>query len=121
MIEILASLAILLSQLNTALAQYEKPEPPAIVATITGYSSTEDQTDSTPFEMASGKRVYRGAIANNCYPFGTKVIIKQELYTLEDRMNKRYGCDRWDIWFPSREEALEWGIKKDVQIKILDL
>ena len=78
-------------------------------ATITGYSSTEDQTDSTPFLTASQKQVKKGIIA--CpreIPFGSKVEIEGKAYICEDRMSKKFN-DRFDIWFESTEEALEWG------------
>lgn len=78
-------------------------------AIITGYSSTEDQTDSTPFLTASQKQVKKGIIA--CpreIPFGTKVEIEGKTYICEDRMSKKFN-DRFDIWFESTEEALEWG------------
>ena len=76
---------------------------------VFGYSSTIDQTDPDPFTTASGSKVRKGIIANNCYPFGTWVIVRGEIYTLEDRMNSRYGCNDWDIWFETRQEALNWG------------
>jgi len=84
---------------------------------IYGYSSTPDQTDSTPFTTANGKRVRRGIIANNCYDYGTKIRIKDRTYIVEDRMNARYGCDVFDIWFTTRQEAKNWG-KQILDIKI---
>ena len=80
---------------------------------ITAYSSTPDQTDDTPFTMASGKHVYDGAIAANFLPLGTKVRIPEifgdKVFTVEDRMNKRFQ-DRMDIWMESRVEALNFGM-----------
>lgn len=90
------------------------PEPKLVV--VTGYSSTESQTDDTPFIMASGKRVYDGAIAcPRKYKFGQKVEITGKIYTCEDRKNIRYESypEEWfDIWFESQELALNWGIEK---------
>jgi 3D (Asp-Asp-Asp) domain-containing protein len=60
-------------------------------------------------EMASGKEVYIGAIANNCLKFGTLVEIDGETYTVEDRMNRRYNCDNFDIYMESRAEAVKFG------------
>ncbi len=81
---------------------------------ITAYSSTEDQTDSTPFIAASGKHVYDGMIAANFLPFGTKVKIPalfgEKIFTVEDRMNRRY-TERMDIWFSTREQAINFGIR----------
>lgn len=80
-----------------------------ITAIVTGYSSTRSQTDSSPEIMASNKRVYEGAIANNCLPFGTKVLIAEKEYTVEDRMNRRYGCGYYDIWHKDRKSAMNFG------------
>lgn len=82
--------------------QYEPAE-------VSGYSSEVGQTDSTPFIMASNKRVYDGAIANNCKDFGEKVWLMGKEYTVEDRMNRRYDCTHYDIWFESKDEALAFG------------
>ena len=62
--------------------------------------------------MASGKRVYKGAIA--CpreIPLGTKVKIQNKIYTCEDRLSLRYD-KRFDIWFSSCKDAINWGIKR---------
>ncbi|MCR4322965.1 MAG: 3D domain-containing protein [Candidatus Azambacteria bacterium] len=89
--------------------------------TVTAYSSTHDQTDDSPFTMASGKRVYDGAIAANFLPFGTEVMLPElyddKVFIVEDRMHRRFS-NRVDIWMETREEALEFGIKR-VTIKIL--
>jgi|GEM_PF-943654 3D (Asp-Asp-Asp) domain-containing protein len=83
--------------------------------TVTAYSSTVDQCDSSPFITASGTRVHDGIIATNLLAFGTKVkfpsIYGDKIFTVEDRMNKRY-TDRADIWFETREEAIKFGVKR---------
>lgn len=81
-------------------------------ATVTGYSSTPDQTDSSPTITAYNTQVRKGIVANNCLPRGTMVIIDGVTMIVEDRKNSRYGCEWFDIWFESREEALEWGVKQ---------
>ncbi|MDO8429940.1 MAG: hypothetical protein Q7S73_01060 [bacterium] len=90
--------------------------------TLTGYSSTPDQTDSTPFITASGRRVRDGIIASNVLPFGTKVQIPEifgdKIFTVEDRMHRRFN-DRADIWFPDRSTALKFGIQKATMIAFL--
>jgi len=83
-----------------------------ITAIVTAYSSTVDQTNSDPFTTASGERVRDGIVANNCLPFGTKVLINDKEYEVLDRKNRRYGCEWFDIWQETREEALEWGVKR---------
>ncbi len=85
-----------------------------INTTITGYSSTVDQTNCEPFITASGVRVRDGIIAANFLPFDTEVRIPEyfgeKVFIVKDRMNRRH-TDRVDIWFPSRQEALNFGIK----------
>lgn len=83
----------------------------------TAYSSTPDQTDDTPFITASGTTVRDGIIATNFLPFGTLVKIPHlfgdKIFVVEDRMNRRYAT-RIDIWFPERELAKIFGIRKVV-------
>lgn len=82
---------------------------------ITAYSSTPDQTDDSPFIMASGKHVYDGAIAANFLPLGTKVKIPDmygnKIFTVEDRMHSRFS-DRMDIWMPTRSDAVRFGMRR---------
>jgi len=95
-----------------------------VLSEITAYNSERGQTDSTPFLTASNKRVYDGVVANNCHPFGTRVLIEGKEYEVQDRMNSRYtkcGKDEmwyFDIWFETKKQALEWGVKK-IPVKIL--
>jgi len=89
---------------------YAKQEVNAI---ITGYSSTVEQCDDTPFITASGDRVRDGIVANNCLPFGTMVETEEgEMLEVKDRMNRRYGCEYFDKWFSTTEEAKEHGVKE---------
>jgi len=96
--------------------------PRLIEVDLTAYSSTEDQTDSTPFIAASGKHVYDGMVAANFLPFGTKIkipsIFGDRIFTVDDRMNRRYQ-ERVDIWFIDRESAIKFGIQRAV-IEIID-
>jgi 3D (Asp-Asp-Asp) domain-containing protein len=80
-----------------------------ITATITQYTPRPEETDSTPFITASGKRVEEGMIANNCLEFGTIVEIENEFYVVEDRMNKRFGCNHFDILVFDLGKAIEFG------------
>lgn len=78
----------------------------------TAYSSTVDQTDSSPFVTASGRRVGRGVVAANFLPFGTQVRIGQQIYTVWDRMNSRYdGKYIVDVWQPTRGAAVRYGAR----------
>lgn len=89
---------------------------------ITAYSSTPDQTDDSPFITASGKYVKDGIIANNMLPFGTKVKIPSlygdKIFTVQDRMNRKKGSYQIDIWMPTRDLALNFGVKT-AQLEIL--
>lgn len=84
------------------------------IVPVSAYSSTPDQTDDSPFIMASGKHVYDGAVAANFLPLGTKVrfpdLYGDKVFTVEDRMNKRYHY-KMDIWMETRLEALKFGVK----------
>jgi 3D (Asp-Asp-Asp) domain-containing protein len=102
-----------------------KPPPPSKehrVFKTSAYSSTPDQTDATPFITASGTTVHDGTVANNCLPIGTQIRIPDhfgdKIFVVEDRMNERWGCEKIDIWMPTREAAINWGIPQ-VQIEIL--
>lgn len=85
------------------------------VVPVSAYSSTIDQTDDSPFIMASGNHVYDGAIAANFLPLGTKVkfpeVYDDKIFTVEDRMNKRYSY-QMDIWMETRQEAKNFGVRK---------
>jgi len=81
---------------------------------MTAYSSTPGQTDSTPFITANGSHVRDGIVAANFLPFGTKVKIPElygdKVFSVEDRMNARYYY-KIDVWMPTYEEAKKFGVK----------
>jgi len=81
---------------------------------ITAYSSTPEETDDTPFITASGSHVRFGIVAANWLPIGTAVRIPEhfgdQVFIVEDRMHPR-NHDKVDIWMPSKEEALVFGIQ----------
>jgi len=101
--------------------QTEAPKEKSITITVTAYSSTPDQTDGNPFITASGIRVRDGIIAANFLAFGTRVrfpeLYEDKIFTVEDRMSNEYE-HRVDIWFPTRYEALQFGVRKTL-MKIL--
>jgi len=87
----------------------------------TAYSSTVDQTDNDPYTTASGTRVHPGTLAANFLPFGSKVRIGNQIYNVEDRLNARYnGKYIIDLWFPSRDAALQFGVRV-VEMEIVSL
>jgi len=83
--------------------------------TVTAYSSTPDQTDSTPFITANGTYVYDGLVACNFLPFGTKVKFPgysgDKIFMVEDRMAKK-NSHKVDIWMPTRQAALQFGVQQ---------
>ena len=88
-----------------------------VKAVLTAYSSTPDQTDADPFTAANGQRVHDGMIAANWLPFGTKVKIPElfgdKIFTVEDRMNARYGFGRIDIWMDAERKTVNlFGVKR---------
>lgn len=91
------------------------PEEQVASVTISGYSSREEETDSTPFITASGSQVREGVAAANWLPLGTQFRIPELfgdiVFTVEDRMHKRFS-DRVDIWFSTTEEAIRFGVQK---------
>ncbi len=127
---------------NTLLASsspiYKKPQTVAVKeesvekkwVEITGYSSTECQTNSEPFITASGERVRDGIVAANFLEFGTEIrvpdIYGDKTFIVKDRMNRRYSPpyeDVWhdgyvDVWFETRAEARELG-RKTTHIEII--
>ncbi|MEK7634629.1 MAG: hypothetical protein AAB396_01965 [Patescibacteria group bacterium] len=96
-------------------------EPEQIKIWITAYSSTPEETDSTPFITASGSHVRNGVAAANFLPFGTKFRIPElfgnKVFVIEDRMHSRFS-NRVDIWFETKENAKKFG-KQFGKIEIL--
>jgi 3D (Asp-Asp-Asp) domain-containing protein len=82
---------------------------------VTAYTSTPDQTDSTPFITANGTYVHDGIIAANWLKFGTRVRIPDmfgdKVFIVADRMNPRFD-DRADIWMNDRQDAMNFGLRR---------
>ena len=98
-----------------------KSVPKTYLVPSTGYSSTKDQTDESPFITAMGTNVRDGVVAANFLPLGTVIKIPEifgdKVFVVEDRMNSRYTF-KMDLWFPTREAAMEWGLRK-IKIEII--
>lgn len=109
-----------------ALIQPANPDTPVVVAQywviITAYSSTFDQTDSTPFITASGTYVRDGVVACNFLKFGTRVRFPQlygeKIFVVEDRMAPR-NSHKMDVWFVTRWQAKQFGVKK-AKVEVLE-
>ena len=101
--------------------------PPRVVkelpVIVTAYSSTESQTDDTPFITASGSYVRDGIVANNLLPFGTRIRIPEvygdKIFVVEDRMNRKKGYYHIDVWLSSYLQALSFGAKRTT-IEVLE-
>lgn len=91
--------------------------------TITAYSSTEDQTDSTPHITASNAPVRVGIVAVSPdlrtrfgISFGQRVLLPgYGVFEVHDLMNPRWRS-RVDIWESDREAARRFGYQKGVLI-----
>lgn len=90
-------------------------------AYVTGYSSSPEETDDTPFITARGTLVRDGIVATNMLPFGTKIRIPRvfgnKVFVVEDRMHSRFS-DRVDVWFAEKGDAKRFGIQH-AEIEVL--
>lgn len=107
-------------------ANHSQPEPKVVrklPVVVTAYSSSVWQTDDDPYITAAGTWVRDGIVANNKYPFGTKIrfpeIYGDKIFVVEDRMSWKKGNYHFDIWFPSYWEAKSFGAKR-TYIEILE-
>lgn len=71
--------------------------------------------------MASGKKVYKGAIACPAFlKFGKKINILGNDYVCEDRMALKYRNGKYiDIWFENCQDAINFG-RKTILVNIID-
>jgi 3D (Asp-Asp-Asp) domain-containing protein len=92
----------------------EREKHKVVKVLITAYSSTPEETDDTPFITASGSYVREGIVAANFLPFGARIkmpeIFGDQVFVVEDRLHEK-NSDRIDVWFPTKEKALRFGIK----------
>ena len=95
------------------------PEYEVIIAEVSAYTSSVDETDDTPFITASGQRTRDGIIAcPSRFDFGQIIEIKGKDYECQDRMNKRYrDKNNFDIWVVTKSEAFAWG-RRTLEVKI---
>jgi 3D (Asp-Asp-Asp) domain-containing protein len=93
-------------------------------ATVTGYSSSYDETDYDPWTTAYSTLARDGIAASNILPYGTKIRIPflfgDKIFVIEDKMNERFGSDNIDIWFENKEKAQKFGVHRDVLVEILE-
>jgi len=94
---------------------FEPTAPAKEIGEISAYNAEENQTDGDPTIMASGKKVYEGAIAcPSRFAFGDKIEIEGlGIYICEDRMNARYRhTNNFDIFMWDHNEAINFGRKE---------
>lgn len=110
---------------NSLLSVSTPPEPKVnrkMRTIVTSYSSSPWETDGDPYITAAGTSVRDGVIANNKYPFGTRIrfpeIYGDKIFVVEDRMHWRKGLYQFDIWMSSYQKAKEFGAKM-VEAEIL--
>ncbi len=107
------------------LAQEKKKRGIMVVATA--YSSSVGETDSDPCTTANGFNVCKNNIENviaaNFLPFGTRVrlpdLYGDRTFTVHDRMNRRYGKGRIDVWLKTKQSARQFGVKR-IQMEIVE-
>lgn len=82
-----------------------------LLAEVTAYTSSPEETDDTPTITASGTTTRPGTAACPAFlEFGSRVKIGGEMYICEDRMAERYRHGHFfDIWMPEKAEAYEFG------------
>jgi 3D (Asp-Asp-Asp) domain-containing protein len=85
---------------------------------FTAYTACVDETDEDPTITASNQEVRKGIIANNCLPFGTKIKVKDNIYEVQDRMNERFGCNKFDIYMCDYYDAINFG-RRELQYEII--
>ena len=80
---------------------------------LTAYCACEKCCGKSDGITASGAKVQQGitvAADTDILPFGTKVVINDHEYTVQDRGGAIKG-NRIDIYFDTHEEALEFGVQ----------
>ena len=90
-------------QKNQKKQEVNKTKGRKIKCRLTFYTSLACENGGYGNVTASGKRLYDGCVANNVLPFGTKIVINGNTYTVEDR-----GCSAfnniysYDVYVPRR-------------------
>ena len=87
--------------------------------TITAYTPSPDETDSTPFEAASGLPVHTGTVAvskdlfDTGWTFGRIIYIIEmdEFFMINDLMHNKW-TNKLDILKWDKKEAIEFGIRQ---------
>jgi len=83
----------------------------------TAYNATVEQCGKADGITASGTYVTEGrTVACNDFPFGTKLLIGENVYVVEDRC----GYDNVvDIYFDDHRDAMNWG-RKTMEVTVVE-
>ena len=85
---------------------------------VSAYTSAKDECGKDDGITASMTKATAGrTIAADHLPFGTKVMINNHIYIVEDRFGGGY-TDRIDIFMNTKKEAFKFG-RQQIKIKIL--
>lgn len=92
---------------------------------VSAYSPSVDETDSTPWLAARNFDMRPGVAQGKKYaavprirpdsiepiiPYGTKVRVGNDEYEVRDMMNRRYaGQHMMDLFLPDKQQALKFG------------
>jgi 3D (Asp-Asp-Asp) domain-containing protein len=116
---------VLVGQTQKAIAGVDSSKSGTIISSeITAYSPNVDECDGNPFRTASGQRVRVGGIAADVsvLPFGSLVLIPNyndnQPCQVIDTGGAIVGTDI-DVFFWTKREAIQWGRRKHVLIKVL--
>ncbi len=98
-----------------------------VIVTVTAYSPCESETNVNPYETASLLKPRPWTIAvsrdlfDNGWIHGKYVYLDQiGRFKILDLMNKRYE-KRVDIFFTTKEQAIEFGIKHGIKAALLNI
>jgi len=115
----LVILVAILGFSSVAAAEEPAPRPGKVLSYLTAYTPSVSETDAEPRIAAGNKPVYDGMIANNCLLPGTKVkfytlemapMFNGREFTIDDRMNRRWGCGSMDFFMDlPKAEARKFG------------
>lgn len=99
---------------------------PRRTVSVSMYNAVPGQTDDTPCITANGDDICDSdkglTAAMNGVPFGTKIQIPalgNAVYTINDRMNRRYDSNYMDLHVETRAEAIRFG-RQNLEIVILN-
>ena len=83
----------------------------------TAYNATVEQCGKADGITASGTYVTEGrTVACNDFPFGTKLLIGENVYVVEDRC----GYDNVvDIYFENHHDAINWG-RRTMEVTVVE-